>query len=221
MPHAPSVFDSVANVIAVGVLLAEFGMFRASMVDSQLRLYAVQSWLVASLAAVVAATKHVPELYALATVSAVLKAIVVPWIMLRFLHRADVDLARISRVRVSSIVLTGIVVAAIGFFAIGSLRILSPVLPSAALAISAGEILVAFLLIIARTDIVSEAVGVFSLENGVFVASLVLAWGLPVLLALALVFDLLVAVLVFAIVIRSLHHQQDTLSVDVLDRLKG
>jgi hydrogenase-4 component E len=141
--------------------------------------------------------------------------------MLRFLHRAEGDLARISRVRVSSTVLTGIVVAAIGFFAIGSLRIHSPVLPSAALAISAGEVLVAFLLIIARTDVVSQAVGVFSLENGVFVASLVLAWGLPILLALALVFDLLVAVFVFAVVMRALHRRQETLSIDVLDRLRG
>ena len=47
---APSVFSGSTNVIAVGVLLAEFGMFRQSLLRGQVRLYAVQSALISVLA---------------------------------------------------------------------------------------------------------------------------------------------------------------------------
>ena len=40
---APSVFAGGANVIAVVVLLPEFGMFRQALLRDQVRLYAAQS----------------------------------------------------------------------------------------------------------------------------------------------------------------------------------
>ena len=63
---APSVLSGGANVIAVGVLLAEFGMFRQALLRDQVRLYAAQSALISVLAVVVAATRHLPDLYVLA-----------------------------------------------------------------------------------------------------------------------------------------------------------
>ena len=63
---APSVFDGIANTVALVVLLLEFGMLRASLLRAQVRLYAGQSLAVSLLAAVVAFGRHVPELYVLA-----------------------------------------------------------------------------------------------------------------------------------------------------------
>ena len=66
-------------------------------------------------------------------------------------------------------------------------------------------VLVAFVLMIVRRDVVSQAIGFFSLENGVSMASLVVAAGLPLILEVAFLFDLLVAVVVFGVLMR-LHH---------------
>ena len=75
---APSALSGGANVIAVGVLLAEFGMFRQALLRDQVRLYAAQSSLISALAIVVAATRHLPDLYVLAFLSFALKAVIVP-----------------------------------------------------------------------------------------------------------------------------------------------
>ncbi len=83
---APGVFAGVANVIAVAMLVIEFGMLRQALLRDQVRLYAVQSLLVSVLAAVVAATQHLPELYALAGLSFVLKVLVVPWLVVRLMR---------------------------------------------------------------------------------------------------------------------------------------
>src|ERR1700690_581678 len=83
---APSVFSGSANVIAVGVLLAEFGMFRQALLRDQIRLYAAQSVLISALAVVVAAARHLPDLYVLAALSFTLKAVIVPVVLRRLLR---------------------------------------------------------------------------------------------------------------------------------------
>ena len=218
---APGLYAGTANVLAVLVLLAEFAMLRSALLRSQVRLYAFQSLVVAVLAAVVAAGRQVPELYVLAALSFALKVVAVPWVVLRLLRRADTEIAGSGAVGVASAILLSVAVASFGFFAVGALDITSAVLPKTALALSVAAILVAFVLVIVRRDVLSQAVGFFSLENGVSLASLVVAAGLPLILEVAFLFDLLVAVVVFGVPMRLHHARTDTLSTRDLTSLRG
>jgi hydrogenase-4 component E len=220
-PPVPSTFAGGAEAIALVVLLTEFAMLRAPMTRSQVRLYAFQSLAVSALAVFVAATQHLPELYALAAFSLVLKVVLVPGIVLRLLRETRVDVAASNRLGVATMVLVAIAISAFGFFVVGSLPVHSRSLPASALGMAAAVILVAFLLVILRADVVSQAVGFFSLENGVSVASLVVAAGLPLIVEVAFLFDLLVAVVVFGVLMRVHHGRTKTLSTDELDRLRG
>jgi len=203
------------------VLLLEFGMLRQSMLRGQVRLYAAQSLTVSVLAAVVAFHHHVPELYALAVLSFVLKVIVVPLLVLRLLRDASEEIAGSGAVGVANEVLISIAVGAFGFFAVGVLGIHSDVLPTAALSLSIAVVLVAFVLMILRRDVVSQAIGFFSLENGASLASVVVAAGMPLILEVAFLFDLLVAVVVFGLLMRTHHRRTRSLSTANLDRLRG
>lgn len=217
----PTVFDGIANTVSLVVLLLEFGMLRAALLRGQVRLYAGQSLTVSVLAAVVAFGHGVPELYALAVLSLLLKVVVVPSLILRLLREADEEIAGSGALGVANEVLISIAVAAFGFFAVGTLGIHSDVLPTAALSLSVAVILVAFILMIVRRDVVSQAIGFFSLENGVSLASLVVAAGMPLILEVAFLFDLLVAVVVFGVLMRSHHRRTQSLSTETLDRLRG
>ncbi|PQM44988.1 hydrogenase [Mycobacterium talmoniae] len=219
--YVPSVFDGVANTVALIVLLLEFGMLRAALLRGQVRLYAGQSLAVSVLAAVVAYGHNVPELYALAVLSLLLKVVVVPLLVLGLLREASEEIAGSGVLGVANEVLISIAIAAFGFFAVGVLGIHSEVLPTAALSLSVAVVLVAFVLMIVRRDVVSQAVGFFSLENGVSVASLVVAAGMPLILEVAFLFDLLVAVVVFGVLMRTHHRRTRSLSTAMLDRLRG
>ena len=94
-------------------------------------------------------------------------------------------------------------------------------LPVTALAIACRVVLVAFVLMIVRRDVVSQAIGFFSLENGVSLAALVVAAGLPLILEVAFLFDLLVAVVVFGLLIRVHHGRAESLSTADLTSLRG
>jgi hydrogenase-4 component E len=217
----PSSFDGIANTVAILVLLIEFMMLRAALLRAQVRLYALQSLVVSVLAVVVAAGRDVPELYVLAAVSFALKAVIVPAVILRLMRNASAEIAGSGALGVASEVIVSIVVAAFGFFVVGALGIHSVVLPTAALSLSFAVVLVAFVLIVVRRDVVSQAIGFFSLENGVSMASLVVAAGLPLILEVAFLFDLLVAVVVFGVLMRLHHGRTQSLSTVTLNRLRG
>jgi hydrogenase-4 component E len=210
---APSVFAGGSNVIAVIVLLLEFGMLRQALRRDQLRLYATQSAAISVLAVTVAAPRNLPDLYALAFCSAAIKVVAVPVVVRKLLRDTHDEIAGSGALSVAS--------AVFGFFTIGRLPIRSPVLPITALAIAFAVVLVAFVLMILRRDVVSQAIGFFSLENGVSLAALVVAAGMPLIFEVAFLFDLLVAVVVFGLLIRVHHGRAESLSTAELTRLRG
>ncbi len=131
------------------------------------------------------------------------------------------DIAGSGSLSLATTVLIAIAVAAFGVFSIAALPIRSPVLPSTALAISVAVVLVAFVLMIMRQDVASQAIGFFSLENGVSLTALVVAAGLPLILEIIFLFDLLVAVVVFGLLIRVHHGRAESLSTADLTTLRG
>jgi hydrogenase-4 component E len=185
--------------------------------------------LISVLAVVVAATRQLPDLYALAVLSFGLKAVIVPVVLRRLLRRIGLsggdprwnDIAGSSAVSPATAVLGAIAVAAFGFFTVSALGIRSAVLPGTALAIAVGVVLVAFVLMIVRRDVISQAIGFLSLENGISMTALVVAAGLPLILEIAFLFDLLVAVVVFGLLIRVHHSRAESMSTADLTSLRG
>jgi hydrogenase-4 component E len=225
--QAPGVYEGAANVIAAVMLLLEFGMLRQALVRDQVRLYAAQSALISALAVVIAADRNLPDLYALAALSGALKVVAVPLVLRRMLRWAGLDeeetvgIAGSNTLSTASAVLAGIVLAAFGFFCFGALDIHGPAAPALALALAAAMVLVSFGLMILRRDVASQAIGFFSLENAISLASLVVAAGLPLILETAFLFDLLVAVVVFGMLIRAHHAKAESLSTADLTKLQG
>jgi hydrogenase-4 component E len=222
---SPGVYEGTANVVAALMLLLEFGMLRQALVRDQIRLYAAQSALISVLAVVIAADRNLPDLYALAALSGALKVVAVPLVLRRLLGRpAGEDAPGVAgsyTLNPASAVLASIGLAAFGFFSFGSLGIHSPEAPATALAIAGGMVFVAFGLMIVRRDVSSQAIGFFTLENAISLAALVVAAGLPLLLETAFLFDLLLAVVVFGMLIRAHHARAESLSTANLTRLRG
>lgn len=225
MNTAPGVYQGAANVIAALMLLIEFGMLRQAVVRDQVRLYAAQSALISVLAVVIAADRGLPDLYALAAVSAALKVVAVPAVLRRLLPAGDTrepaGVAGSYTLKPASAVLASIGLAAFGFFSFGAFHFHGPAAPALALAIAGAMVFVSFGLMIVRRDVASQAIGFFTLENAISLAALVIAAGLPLILETAVLFDLLVAVVVFGMLMRAHHGRAESLSTADLTRLRG
>ena len=218
-----TVYGAIASVVAVGVLLLAFGMLRSQDVWEQLRLYALGSALVAVLAFAAAATGHGSALYALGAVTLGFKAFVVPLGIGVVLRNLEVPTRVPSVIGVPTMVLIGIALSSFSFMALARLRIdqRAGALPLSALAVAVAVVLVAFLLMVARPYAPSQVLGFLVLENGASLAGLVVAPGLPLILALLLLFDVFIGVLVFVVLVQYLGIQRTAVTTDILDRLRG
>jgi len=218
-----SVFGAAATITAVLVLLLEFGMLRSQDVWEQLRLYALGSAVVAALAFTTAATGHGnSSLYALGAVTIGLKALLFPQGIRFVLRRLDVEPRVPSVIGVASGILLAIVLCSFAFIALRPVRIgAEAALPLSALPVAVGGVLTAFLLMVLRPYAPSQLLGFLILENAVSVASLVIAPGLPIIVALLLLFDVLIGVLVFVVLVQYLAVERTAVRTDVLNRLTG
>jgi formate hydrogenlyase subunit 4/hydrogenase-4 membrane subunit HyfE len=217
-----TVFGGIASVVAVSVLLLAFAMLRAQDVWEQLRLYAFGSLLVAVLAFAAAGTGHGDALYALGAVTIGFKAIVVPLGVGFVLRNLEIQTRVPSVLGVPSMALIGIVLSSFSFLALSRLH-LSTVsgLPLSALAVAVAVVLIAFLLMVVRPFAPSQVLGFLVLENGASLAGIAIAPGLPLILALLLLFDVFIGVLVFVVLVQYLGVQSSTVHTGILDRLRG
>jgi formate hydrogenlyase subunit 4/hydrogenase-4 membrane subunit HyfE len=218
-----SVFDAAATCTAVAVLLLELYMLRSQEVWEQLHLYALASTVVAALAFITAATGHGgASLYALGAVTIGLKALLFPRGIRFVLRRLDVEPRVPSLIGVPSAILIAVALCSLAFIVLRPVHIgAESALPLSALPLAVGGILVAFLLMVLRPHAPSQLLGFLALENAVSVAALVIAPGLPLILALLLLFDVLIGVLVFVVLVQYLAVERTHVGTDVLDRLRG
>jgi formate hydrogenlyase subunit 4/hydrogenase-4 membrane subunit HyfE len=218
-----TVFGAAATITAVAVLLLEFGLLRSQEVWEQLHLYALGSAVVAALAFATAATGHGgSSLYALGAVTIGLKALLFPLGIRFVLRRLDVEPRVPSAIGVPSAILIAVALCGFAFVALRPIHIgAEAALPLSALPIAVGGVLVAFLLMVLRPYAPSQLIGFLILENAVSVAGLVIAPGLPIILALLLLFDVLIGVLVFVVLVQYLAVARTAIRTDILNRLTG
>jgi formate hydrogenlyase subunit 4/hydrogenase-4 membrane subunit HyfE len=218
-----SVFGAAATITAVGVLLLELLMIRSQEVWEQLSAYSLGSLLVAGLAIATAATgRGSSALYVLGAVTIALKALLFP-VGIRFtLRNLDAEPHVPSLIGAPSAILIAGALCAFAFVAMRPIHLGAvAALPLSALPVAVGGVLTAFLLMILRPYAPSQLLGFLVLENAVSVASLVIAPGLPIILALLLLFDVLIGVLVFVVLVQYLAVGRTAVRTDILNRLTG
>ena len=217
-----TVFGGVATVAAVAVLLLELMLLRSQDVWEQLRLYAIGSAAIAVVAFAAAAKTGNSDLYAIGAITIAFKTLLVPVAVGAIIRNLDVPTRVPSVVRAPTAVLLGILVSSFALVAVSQLHIRGDsVLPLPALGIAVAIIAVSFLLMILRPYAPSQLIGFLVLENGATLAALVIAPGLPLILALLLLFDVFVGLIVFVLLVQYFGVQRTAVTTDVLNRLRG
>ena len=217
-----TVFGGVATVAAVVVLLLEFELLRSQDVWEQLRLYGVGSAAIAIVAFAAAAKTGASGLWVVGAITIGFKALLIPIAIGQIVRNLDVPTRVPSVVRAPTAFLLGIVLSGVAFLALSQLKPgSSGVIPLPALGVAVSIVLVALLLMIVRPYAPSQLIGFLMLENGVTLATLVVAPQLPLVLALLLLFDLFVGLIVFVLLVQYFGVQRTAVTTDVLNRLRG
>jgi hydrogenase-4 component E len=224
IPHFTPLAASVFSLLAIGSLLLAFVMLGSRWLRDYMIAFGLQSWLIALLSLSVGYYAHFPELYLIALFTAVFRGLLLPYLILRILRRlsADRELHVILQASTSLVVGTvAVIFALVVSYRITAMLGLSENVVVLALTVMLSMKLIGFLILAVRHEAVSHILGLLELENGIFLGSQVLIPGMPLLLELVILFDLLVAVACFGVLARYLMERTGTTSSLKLRRLVG
>ena len=220
--HQLSVGQALAGTVAVLLIVLQLGLFRTVVLSEMIRLYALQSALVAAICFTVGLSVGGWELIALAVLTFALKAIALPAYMQALARKVSSRVQLPARINV----LLSLIIASalIGLAILTSARLPlhgGTFLPNADLATALSIVFVGFLVAILRPNALAQVVAFLTLENGLFFGTVTLAPGLPLVIGILLLIDVAVAVIVFAVLVRALVARHDTASVAVFESLRG
>lgn len=222
--HLPPLAGSLFSLLAITSLLLAFVMLGSRWLYEYMIAFAVQSWLIALLSAAVAYYGGYPELYAIAALTALFRGLVLPYLLSRIIRRLEIDRELHERLSPSSSLVVGGLLVVFAFVVsthLGAALGLAGTVAVLALTVMLSMKLIGFLMLIVRSEVVSQILAILVLENGIFLGSQILVPGMPMLLELVILFDLLVVVACFGVLVRYLLVHAGTSSTRELMRLTG
>jgi len=212
--------SSVVDFIAVGILLTAIAMNGLKRLESYIRLYIFNSWFLASLIAIVAFMIGGTHLYIASLTTLLSKGVVIPLFLRKLVRQMKVTHDAEPYIsNTLSLTISGILVAVVytslreGIFVTGFSKNV--------LQISIAVILIGLFIMITRRKAITQVIGLLFMENGLFLAGFSLTFGMPVIIELGILFDMLMGVIILGIFAVQIKRLFITSDLDKLTTLKG
>jgi hydrogenase-4 component E len=222
--HLDPLASSLFNLEAIATLLLSFVMLGSRWLKNYLYAFAAESWTIAMLSATAAFFGHYPELYGIAALTLFFRGIVLPILLWRIIRRLEVDREIHAVLQPSSSLVVGALFVTFALavsFRIAERLSMELSVTVLALTVMLSMMLIGFLILSVRHEAMSQVLGLLVLENGIRLGAQILVPGMPLLLELVILLDLLVVVVCFGVLVRYLETHAGTTSVLPLKRLVG
>lgn len=219
MPTLP-LSGQLINLFAALLLLLAFAMLTQRRILSLINLFALQGLVLTLSTLVVAYTTQQGHLYVSAAVTLGLKVVALPWFLYWLIHKLNVRWDVESVVNIPVQMLIGIALAIFAFNLAAPISQMAGTITKSALGIALACILLSFLMMITRRKAVSQVIGFLAMENGLFFAATSATYGMPMVVELGILFDVLVAALVFGVFFFHIRETFESLDIHHLEKLK-
>ena len=219
-PLAASLF----SLLAIASLLLAFVMLGSRQLRDYVYAFALESWIIAALSATVGYYGHFKELYFIAILTALFRGLLLPYLLMRIVRRLHVKRELHAVLQTSSSLVVGALLVIFAFAVaahLGRQLNLAGTIAVLALTVMLSMKLIGFLMLAVRDEAISQILGLLVLENGIFLGSQILVPGMPMLIELVILFDLLVVVACFGVLVRYLLAHVGSTSSRELKRLVG
>ncbi len=208
----------VDGLVALFVVTTLVLMAHTSLTPA-VRMFAVQSAILAAIVAMVAAATREWHLLVTAAVTLALKTIAIP----RFLDYI-IDRIRVKRESEPYVNPSlGLAIAAglilFAYWIVRPMTIPPGILARSALTASLAVVFIGFFIMVSRRKAITQTLGLLVMENGMFLAALSLTYGMPLVVELGIAFDVLVGAIIIGIFVFNINRTFDTVDASQLRSL--
>jgi hydrogenase-4 component E len=181
---------------------------------------AVQSLLIAIAGAVLAASTGNVDLWVIAGITLAVKAIALPWVLHRVVQRMNVRREVEAVIPVPATLALAVAIVVLSFQLSASLGAVSQAITGNALPVGIALTLLGVLVMATQKTALTQMVGLFASENGIFFTAMAVTQGMPLIIEIGVILDVILAALVMTIMVLRVRSTVDADIAD-LDRLRG
>lgn len=218
----PQFAERLIAMLAAFILIASLLVLATERRRVHLRLYAAQSLFLAAIAFSVAFFDCERHIFLAAGLILFLKVIIIPLLLERIIQRLKPQRPVKPAINVPSSLLIAAGLVLVADYLTRNILAAGHEfeLARSVLTVSLAVVLMGLLTMITRKKALSQVIGFLTMENGLFLAGIVITAGMPMIVELGIFFDVLVAVFIMGVFLFRISETFDTISVEELTRLK-
>jgi len=220
-PAPPEIGSQLITLFAALMLVFQLLLVVERMLLTSIRLFALQSFCLAAIAAIVAYFHNATHVYWVAVLTLIGKVLFLPWLLNRQVRKIQIveEIEPLINAPTSMLICGALTL--LGYIVARPFTTLQE-LGNNTLAIAVTLLLTGFYLMIVRRKAISQVLALLTVENGVMLAAVALTtYGMPLVVELGIFFDVMVAVMVLGILVYRIRETFASMDTSKLSRLRG
>ena len=214
-------FARIANFLSFIFLLMSFLLIVRNSLAGQVRMFAVQSAVLAALAGVVAYFGGRGELAGVAVVLVIVKVIVIPSVLTRAVSKIGMQRAVVPYLGTSISMFICALLVVVAFYVMAPVTSSNSLPTADGIPLAFAGVLIGFFTTVNRRRALTQILGFLMLENSVFMLALLATYGVPLIVELGVFLDVLVAVLILEVFVYRIRENFDSIDVKRMGALRG
>jgi hydrogenase-4 component E len=220
-PKTIEIGSQLITLCAAGMLVFQLLLVVQRMLLTSIRLFALQSCLLAAIAGVAAFFHNAPHVYVVAVLTIIGKVIFLPWLLDRQVRKIQIVQEMDPLLNGPASMLLCSLLTMLGYIVARPFTSLER-LGNNTLGIAITLVLTGFFLMFNRRKAITQVLALLTVENGVMLAAIALTtYGMPLVVELGIFFDVMVAVMVLGILVYRIRETFASMDTSKLSQLKG
>lgn len=211
----------VLSLILSGFLISTFLLVVAKRITALVRAFSIQSVFLFLYVFYMGFSQRHLELFIVCGLILILKAVVIPFVLLRLARRINVEEGLGLLVNPQLSLVIALIFTYLSYLFAGSAMSLGQLAELAAFTVSITAVCIGFFIMASRLKALSQIVGLLVMENGIFLAASAIAGGMPFFVEIALFFDIFVFVIIIEIFVYKVNRLFTHIDTSKMKSLKG
>ena len=219
-PPTSETGSQILALLASLMLVLQLLLAVQPMLITNIRIFALQSLLLATIAGVVGYTYHAWHVYVIAVLTLIGKVLFLPWRLERLVRQIKIEQEIHPFVNMPASMFICGALTVLGYVVARPITSLER-LGNNTLAIAIALLLTGFFLMINRRKAITQVLALLTMENGVMLAAIALTtYGMPLVVEIGVFFDVVIAVMVLGILVFRIRETFASMDVSKLNELK-
>jgi hydrogenase-4 component E len=213
--------SQIITLLAAAMLVLQILLIVQRMLLTNIRLFALQSLMLAGIAGTVGWVHHAWHVFLVAGLTLAGKVLFLPWLLKRLVQRINIvqEIEPLMNAPTSMLICGALTL--LGSMVARPFTNLEH-LGRNTLGVAITLLLTGFFLMFNRRKAITQVLALLTVENGVMLAAVALTtYGMPLVVELGVFFDVMVAVMVLGILVFRIRETFASMDVSKLNRLRG